>query len=84
MTKAYGPVARANRKAKREAQADLHQRVMANLRAYGASCETCKHRERAPIGLSGKWHCSLGSDFHSFQIVKLTHLCTAHAHRTTS
>ena len=78
MTKAQGPVARANRKAKREARAAVTRAMMEDLKREGARCESCLYRRRAPVGLSKNNYCELGSDFHGYQLISLDHLCTSY------
>lgn len=45
--------------------------IMIGLRATGASCGSCEHRDRR----DGKLICDLDSDFHGYVIVKSDGLC---------
>lgn len=40
-----------------------------------ARCGVCEHYEPVPHSSSGKFHCSLGSDFYGYSIAKPDGLC---------
>jgi hypothetical protein len=49
----------------------------AKLQKAGASCLTCKYREKAPHMSRHKWACELGEESGGvYQPVKVTDLCT--------
>jgi len=51
--------------------------MIAELRERGASCATCQHYAKAPMGLEGH-QCELGEDHGWYQIVSASHVCTNH------
>lgn len=71
------PGERKRRQRKRERNRIAYNEAMKPLLASGASCSTCAHYGKSPLGR----HCELDSDFEGYVLTKPTDLCTRHKAR---
>lgn len=71
---ARSPGEKRRRKAKRIREQAAYAAAVAAVRATGASCSTCQHWIKSPVGRA----CDLESDFEGYTLRKAEDVCPRH------